>query len=438
MINYLIFDILVIVCSFFLMNHKKSLTFYHPGTILLFFHFIANTFRFIAVINGANVLSPDMVGASEDELTRALFWADLALLCCAAAIYVAESKPTEIVTSGIVPVSQKILKAVVIVAIPLGLYGAATQLYIPSVKGNVQEFGAWGTSSYVSLVQPWFGLSMLALIYFKGFKKRYYIPLLVYLLIIAIQGSNRNRLVLPCIFLLNTYLYHYKLKWPTKSQLILMAGFTLLFYPLKVISKIIQEGGSLSDISTIVKETAKSVTSGNADDQVILDQYAVTLTEVDRNGKIYYGTTFAPLLVSPIPRQLWPQKPKLNQWQIDISSYYRPFDVIGSIATIYGESYANFRYLGILLVPSLLFYFLTRWYKRILSKGMYDMDKFLYTLIFCCMIQVMRDGLISLFIFPVISNMPLFIIFVLHKVLIKPKKLVVTQLAPAEAEALEA
>lgn len=430
MINYLVFDILVIVCSFFLMNNKKSLTFYHPGTILLFFHLIANTFRFVAVINGANVLSPDMIGASDEELTRALFWADMALLCSGAAIYLAETKATEIVPYNVIPVNEKILKAVVIFTIPLGLYGAATQLYIPSIKGNVQEFGAWGTSSYVQLFQPWFGLSMLALIYFKGFKKRYYIPLLVYLLIIALQGSNRNRLVLPCIFLLNTYLYHYKLKWPTRSQLILLVGLTILFYPLKTISKIVQEGGSLSDVSTIVKETAKSVTSGNADDQVTLDQYAVTLTEIDRNGKIYYGSTLAPLLVSPVPRQLWPQKPRLNQWQVDISSYYRPFDVIGSIATLYGESYANFRYFGITLIPALLFYFLTRWYKRVLSKGLHDMDKFLYTLIFCCMIQVMRDGLISLFIFPVISNMPLFIIFVLHKVLIKPKKSVTNQIAP--------
>lgn len=422
MISYLAFDIIITILAFYLMNNKKSLTFYHPGTLLLFFHVVTNTFRFLAVMNGANVLSPDMNGASDAELKRALFWADMGLLFSAGAIYLAEDKPLGKIKDAVFPVNEKLLKGIILVVMPLGLYGMATQLYLPNVKGNVQDYGEWGTSSYVQLIQPWFGLALLALVYFKGFKRQYYIPLFIYLFLIAIQGYQRNRLVLPCIFLLTTYLYYHRLKWPTRGQFIMLICLSILFYPLKTISQIIQEGGSLTDISTIVTKTAASMLNGEADDQVVLDQYAVTLTEIDKKGKIYYGTTLAPLLVSPVPRQIWPGKPKLNEWQREISSYYRPFDVIGSIATLYGESYANFRYLGLLFIPAFLFYGLTRWYRRMYTKPIYDINKFFYTLIFCCMIQVMRDGLISLFIFPVLSNMPLFIIYVSHKLFAKPKK----------------
>jgi hypothetical protein len=148
----------------------------------------------------------------------------------------------------------------------------------------------------------------------------------------------------------------------------------------------------------------------------------MTLTEIDRNEKIYYGGTIAPVLVMLVPRSWWPSKPVLNEWQKDISNNYRPFTTLGSIATIHGEAYANFRYLGILFVPALLFYFMTRWYNRILHKRILDMDKFFYALIFCCMIQVLRDGLLALIMFPVLNNMPLFLVFILHKIFVRPVK----------------
>ena len=424
---YFVIDILTVILSLVIMNHSRTLTFFHPGFILLLFHISSNTFRFYAVMNGADLAFLNfrkIEGANIDELSRALFLADIALLSCSIAIAIAEN--IHILKSNkkkTIPVNQDLLNAILFITIPFGIIGAATQLYIPSVDFRVIDSDARSNGfSFIEATSTWFGLSMLALIYFRGFKLKYIIPLFFYLIIVSVQGGNRYRLVLPLLFLLITYLYYNKLKWPKVTQFIYLVLLFFLTIPLKEIGRLIQEGGSITDVSAIFSESFKSTSDGNSGDQAFLDQYAMTLTEIDRHNKVYYGTTIAPLIFLPIPRSIWDEKPTLNQWQVDISTINRPFDKMGSIGTIYGEAYANFRVFGVVLIPAMLFYFLTIWYRKIKNKNIFDLDKFLYTIIFVCLIQVLRDGLISLFIFPILNNMPLVLIYILHRFIKHPKK----------------
>ena len=426
MISYFFLDVFIVFLSFIIINHNKSLTFYHPGTILLLYHVFTNTLRFFSVMNGSELAFLNfrrIEGANIEELMRALFYADIGLLSSSIAIAIAENvhiKTAKRIQN--IPINRKLLNGILAFTIPMGIVGAATQLYIPTIDANFTDAEGSNGFSFAAIISTWFGLSMLALIYFRGFKVKYLLPLLIYLFIIAIQGANRYRLVLPCMFLLICYLYHYKLKWPKPMQFVFLFVFILLTLPLKEVGKLIQEGGSITDVSTLFEESINSTSNGSSGDQQFLDQFAMTLTEIDRKGKIYYGGTIIPLLVLPIPRSGWAEKPTLNQWQVDIASKNRPFDKLGSIATIYGESYANFRLAGVVFLPALLFYFLTIWYRKIKNRNMLDMGKFLYTLIFVCMIQVLRDGFISLFLFPVLINMPLFLIYVLHRFTNTPKK----------------
>jgi hypothetical protein len=417
MSSYVFLDLICLTIAFLLLTYKNALTFYHPGTIFLFYHIINNTLRFISVLNGANLAFTGykFLGASFEELQRALFWSDIALLTSSIAIFLAQNKKTK-ASNTILPVNNRILKIVAFITMPIGFWAAISMLYIPNFNENFADFGEWSASSYLQITQAWFGLTLCGLIYFKGFKKKYVIPLAVYLVIIALQGGLRYRLILPVIFLVTAYLFRKGAKWPSKPQLIMLAACGILFYPLKIIGQHIREGGNIADIGTIISNSTSAVVRGNESDQVFLDQYAMTLTEIDRKEKIYFGSTITPVITLIIPRQIWPDKPVLNQWQVDISTSARPFDKIGSITTIYGEAYANFRYFGILFIPALVFYYITRWYKRILLKDMYDVNKFFYAVVFCCLIQVMRDGLISLFTFPILNSMPLFAMFILHKI----------------------
>lgn len=419
---YVIIDILIFATCLVALKTKCDLRFYHPATWLLFYHFMANTLRFIAVANGAELAFsnyPGISGASYTELKRAILLTDLSLLVTSLFIIIAEnSKMEKLVYVKETLANPNIVKKILLFTIPLGIWGALTQLYIPAVTFDGPAVTV--QTSYTSLIQSWFGLSMLLLIYFKGFKKEYVIPQLVYLFIIAIQGYHRYRLVLPLIFLISTYLVSHDLKWPKRKYILMLLGLSFLFYPLKSIGRIIQEEGSFDNISEVVFSSFIETTKGNQGDQAFLDQFAMTLTEIDNQGKLYLGETILPILVSPIPRFLWSEKPALNQWQAEISTIHRPFDEIGSVATIYGESYANFGYLGIILLPAILFFILTKWYKRMIFADKKSIEFLFYLLVISCLVQVLRDGFVSLFLFPVVNSMPIFLIFLIHKMLYNP------------------
>lgn len=419
MSTFLFFDILSLIVSVGILNYRRTLTFYHPGVILILFHVYCNTSRFAAVTFGADFAFSDtfsVQGATEDELQRALLLSDIAMLCASLAIAYADGLPvTKYFSDKIIPVKKRYFYLILSITIPIGLFSFVTQLYIPEVQQMTITTGRNDGFTLMQTAETWLGLSLLALVYFYGFKPYFTIPLLIYLLIIGIQGYHRYRLLLPCLFLLITYLYHEKRKWPKLSHIILMIALLFVMLPLKIIGTAIQEGSSFSEIQEIFVQSLEASSKGKADDQFFLDQYAMTLSELDRSEKVFYGGTLLPLVTLPIPRETWPDKPRLNQWQIDISTLSRPFDRLGTISTIYGESYANFRLLGVLLIPAALFYFLTRWYNKVKSHSVNNLEKFAYTVIFVCMIQVMRDGLISLFIFPVLNNMPLFLIYCAHK-----------------------
>jgi len=422
MLNYVLFDVVCVVIAILLIVKKDSFSFYHPGFMLLFYHIFNNSFRFFGVYNGGSLLFDAyrvFDGATHEELMRAMFWADIALLATAVAIYFAERRVVKPLLNLEYKFDDKFLYGVLAFTVPIGIWGAYSQLYIPSLSGNIKDLGSLGESSYIQMTQSWFGVSMLGLIYFKGFKKRYMIPLIIYLLIIAMQGYHRYRLVLPSFFLIVTYLVHYKKFWPTRQQFVLLMLLGVLFYPLKYIGYAVQQGKPLSEVINLLEDSAGNLAQGDNDDQKFFDQYAITLTEVDNHDALLLGETYLPLLTLPIPRQLWPEKPKLNDWVEEISSKSRPFDEIGMISTIYGEGYANFSYPGLVLTPAILFYFLVVWYRKVLDQPRNNLSLFFYIIVYCSMIQVMRDGLTSLFMFPVLQNLPLFMVFLLHKVFAK-------------------
>jgi oligosaccharide repeat unit polymerase len=194
----------------------------------------------------------------------------------------------------------------------------------------------------------------------------------------------------------------------------------LFFYPMKTIGRMAQEGASVAEISESSGEILRDVAAGQNGDQTVLDQLASSLTLIDRAGRFYYGSTYLVLLSSPIPRQWWPDKPGQGDHIRDFSTPSRPMAEMGMVMTFIGEYYLNFGYAGVLLISFLTAYWLARIYFRSYRTGYYTVLRFGYLLIACNLIQVYRDGLMSLFLFTLVNMMPLSVIVFLH--VIKSKR----------------
>jgi hypothetical protein len=424
----LFIDLMIIsLCAIVLLRYGR-LSHSHPATIYLFFHIYTFTLRLIGLSFGAaTLLSQYMLffePVTHKEIMRAALLGDFALVVMTVAWMKASRddlkklrQHSASVSKSLPNLSLKHIWSVVVIAFPLGLFGLWAFTNLPGIESERVELGEWQSSSWFFITQVWAGLTLLALIYWYGFRWWLMMPMSLYLLVMAIQGYHRFRVIIPAILLIQIYLDRRKLRWPPIYVLGVMLIMLLLFFPLKDIGKLAQEGEGIEQIVDVSRQSVNSALAAKAPDQQFLDQFACSLTLTDNAGRYYYGTTYLALVTLPIPRQWWPNKPGLADYLKDISIPSRPMDEMGMIVTFLGESYINFGYIGIIFIPALLAYFLGRAYFRAYRSNYFSVIRLSYLLIACNLIQVYRDGLTSIVVFTWVNMMPLMIIVLLHYIL---------------------
>lgn len=428
----LIIDLSVLICSTVLLLRYGRLTHSHPATIYLLFHILVVTSRLLAVWNGAPTLFSEWAGfeaVTDQELTRAVFLADATLIIMTLAWIKASMVHTRSQKKQIykargqrVTLSLKYIWPVVAVAFPIGIVGLFLLGDVPGLRKPEIEWGEWQKSSWLGITMSWAGLALLALVYWYGFRWWLLSPLVVYLLIMAVQGYHRFRVIIPLLLLVQIYLDRRGKKWPQPWMLVGVLAIILIFFPLKTIGKMTQTGASFTEIKLRSSEIMADAIAGQAGDQTILDQLASSLTLIDRSQTFYYGSTYLALVTSPIPRPWWPEKPGMADYLIEFSSPYRPMAEMGMSVTFVGEFYLNFGYPGILIMSFLAAYWLARAYFMAYQSNYFSVMRFSYLLVACNLIQVYRDGLMSLFVFTLVNMMPLAVIVILHYAIPRARK----------------
>ena len=426
----LLVDVVTTVGAVVLLLRYGRLSHSHPGTIYLFFHLYTFTFRLFGLVFGAELLFSEYQGFFEaitpGEIVRAALLGDLALAVMTIAWIKASAddlkrlwhRPEARVVSA-PDLSLRYIWVVVAIAFPLGIAGLLVYANVPglSIVKDALEPGEWQTSNYFFIMQVWAGLALLALIYWYGFRWWLLLPMSLYLLIMAYQGYHRFRVLIPALLLIQIFLDRRKLKWPPLYLAAVLTAMVLIFFPLKGIGQMAQEGESVNEIVTRSTESVNMALVAKAPDQQFLDQFACGLSLMDDAGHFYYGSTYLALVTLPIPRQWWPEKPGLADYVHEISKPWRPMGEMGMIVTFLGESYINFGYVGVVIIPMLLAYILGRIYFRAYRSDYFTVLRLSYLLIACNLIQVYRDGLVSLIVFTWVNMMPLMVIILLHYVL---------------------
>ena len=200
-------DMLVLLtCSWLLFRYGK-LSIYHPATTYLIFHLFAFTIRLLFLTNGANFFlggqTDYFTGIESHEIVKASLLADLGF-CSMTAAWLLESKRKQSLISpkSVILLDENILKLVLLITIPLGIWGIFSQLYIPGIGKAQLNFGDWSDSSYLQNTQNLLILSMLLIVFKFGFQKYSLLIIGFCLFILAFQGQHRYRVLVPCIFLL--------------------------------------------------------------------------------------------------------------------------------------------------------------------------------------------------------------------------------------------
>lgn len=422
----LLADLLVIAGCMLVLVRYGRLAHSHPATIYLIFHAYTFTFRLAGIVGGAPTLFATLGWTFEPvtypEIVRAALMGDAALIAITLACI--KASQDDLRRNGPMPppgqegppdLSVKNIWRVVVIAFPIGLIGALALANLPGQERDLAYLGEWQTSSWLGITQTWAGLAVLALIYWYGFRRSLVVILFLFLLLMVYQGYHRFRVIIPLILLAQIYLDRHSIKWPPLRFAPLILIVVLLFFPLKTIGRLAQAGTDISEATDASLQIIQGAVTGQADDQTFLDQFASAVTLADNNGRFFYGETYLPILTLPIPKQLWPDKPGLADYLGEISRPWRPMKQLGMIVTLLGESYINFGYVGLVVIPMLLAYILSRVYFRAYRKNYYTAYHFAYLLIACNLLQVYRDGLSSLVVFTAVNMMPLVAIVILNR-----------------------
>ena len=414
LIPYFLVDVFVVIAVVVLMFRRMA--FWHPLTIYLLFHLYSFTYRLFQILGGAPLMYTGQANAeaiTPEEIMRAMLWADAALLLFVAASWwahkVFEAKSDQPVERRVL--NLNIAKAVGLLCLPLGAYF----FYTVKTTGFVASIDSAATG-YIQVMSMW-PIGVLGLLIFAfGFRWHLLALTAFFLGAVAFQGYHRFMLILPLLYFAALYLQTQRRRWPTIPILIAAFFIGLVFPRLKYIGQALQYGDTqeaLNQFSQAFIKDKKSYTEVAATED-FLDQFAGGLSLIDSNERMFWGSTYLAIITLPVPRAWWPDKPGLADHMHEISTSGRQYNIEGRIFTYLGESYINFGYAGLILIPALLGYLLTAACLRATSGPMQRLGRYIYLVFFMALVQTFRDGVLSIFVFTVVHNMPMLFTWILH------------------------
>jgi len=417
----LLIDALSVTCCFALLLRFGNLRFSHPATPYMIFHLHTVTVRLMGLFNGADTIYSDSPQDFEPvlpvEIIRAALYCDIALwMVTIAWVLFALRAREETVRTDAIYLEKRVLDPILAVAFVMGIVGLRIAAHVPGISAyeGLDPSSDWSSSSYLIILPSWFGLAVLGHAYYYGFKPITLILVVGYLVLMSLQGGMRFRVIIGLILAVQIWIERSNRRWPTRLTVIGLAVAALAFFPMKTVGFMLRQGESTSEIGSVLSTSITDVSEGANTDQMFLDEMGSALTLIDLNGKKFMGSMYLPMLTLPIPRALWPDKPGLSGFLQEISTSHRPMAACGMITTYLGEAYANFGLFGIFIVPPILAVLLAMFYRAAYSVPRLSVMRFAYVLVSVNLIQVYRDGLLSVFVFTLVNMMPLAVIVLAH------------------------
>ncbi len=407
----------ILVCA--LVAYRCASSLLHPAIMMIACHIYVVSVRLYQLVRGMHPMEYTfMWKVGEHELLRAAIGSDVALLSMAAAwlvvAYRNQTRPLPVMNPRVL-LSKKRTRAFAIGSFVLGLIGTA--LAGAHGTAGAATDPSLSNSGYIGAMPGFFGWSACLVIYYYGFKPRLVVLTAAMLALALATNPYRGVVIIPALFLIMTWLARRQQKGFPLSLIPAVLCVWLAWLPMKPIAQSIQTGaGVVEGVRTGVQTAFENFgqENGSAIDFQFLDMIGTTMTLVDIHDSYFYGTTIAPILVSPVPRGLWPAKPQINQYQFDLDIPARPLAKYTMTAGLIGECYANFGWLGIVGIPfciSLAFSFA---YRRLQGTTLLSPGCLLYMIFLSTFMQLYRDGLVSAVWFPFVHCAPVGILAVSH------------------------
>lgn len=409
-------DILLLLqcCGIVLLVSERSM--FNPALWYLALHAYCVTFRLVTLSLGFE--SGSYSGVQSDvELVKAAIASDISLLAAVAAtVWVAH----RIDVRGIRPaapgtrpaLNPRIGWTIGLVCLVVGLlamsrFGAVSSIAHGKGIYSGPVYASDQTLSSIPVILQ--GLAIQGALLVCFLRRFSLFSLLLFLAVVAASSLVLARafFLLPIIIVVLVYHAMQRRQWLNREWILAFALLAVVWFSFKPFLKGLQRGEGLTSSIVDAKDYFQnSVDTGSGDIQ-FLDMQASFMHATDQAGVRFHGATVLPLIYLPIPRFLWPDKPRLNEYVLQISSSSRNFADFGMTPNLSGESYMNFGWFGCAAIPFLYMFGMQMAFVRTKNRGTFSAGNWLYIIFLVSMPQVFRDGLESLVLFPLFNYLPL-------------------------------
>lgn len=411
-------DIFLVTWSLWALLRWTDRSVFNPGYWYLLLHVLTVSSRLIMLAFGATS-APSIGVKSETEFVRCEIGADIALLAAVSASVFASARAGRLGLAAsrkakkiarLNPLVGDVISwsCIVFGVLSLIAFGAMAQdARARDATAAGADIGDLALTSYPMAVGGFAVLGAVMQCAIYGFTQ---VRTTMFLAILGLTAFNLTRVsfVLPLILALLVYLAMQGRRELSFQWTFALAGLAVLWFVFKPVGAAISSGEGIEKAWNAAGAYLDDTWTYGTGDLQYFDMQASFMAAADESGVRMYGATLLPLVYLPIPRYMWPDKPRLNQFMVGISSSARPFVQSGMTPTLCGEAYLNFGWFGCFFVPFIYLYAMSRAYLRVRNHTIASAGRWIYMASLVVFIQVFRDGLNSLVLFSVVHFLPLF------------------------------
>lgn len=410
-----------IVIGYYSFNLLK-LPIYHPFSIFLFYHFVGFIIRPFSIYINGNAFLWDRIGFYPDGggIFLVTLVANIALICVFFGMMVGFKRGEKLVAMPspfyFIVDRPKPFFAVMAVLVILGLYSNYTSIAgagldsVLAYETDVDGAGGGrliGTSGYLTALAEF--LPPICIMLFMIPKTRMFALLLTsaFISMRIYAGAQRLSFVIVIAGIFFYYLIAKERRFPSMAVVV---GLFVFAYVFDVVGgdryafrRLLEGTASISEIVDSHKQTRGS--NGLTSDVVEYDVATATLAVVVDNSAYTYGSQYFRLLIWPIPRQLWNDKPVFTS-SVNLNDYgdFRYLTV-----GVYADTFMAFSFLSLALMMAILGYFFSRIYRLMLFSNSVSVIMF-YWVVLIFTKTILRDGGVTVFYFWIFSMVPVILL----------------------------
>lgn len=414
------FFIWLVVAGFSI--NKLRIPIYHPFFIYLIYHFIGYILRPMYIYINSGSFLWDRIGLYPDGIDIIVLTAvcNIALISVFIGFLVGAGDKIKVLNKPepfhIVIGKPLTFYLILILLVAMGLYanyisiaGAGLDTVL-AYQTEVDSSGGGrlvGTSGYVTALAEFLPPICIMLFMIPKIRKIAYILVASYILMRFFAGAQRLSFVIVVAGILFYFLINKKRRYPTLPIIISIVLFAFVFdiigsdrYAMR---KLISGETNIQKILTEHDQSRGN--NGLTSDVVEYDVAAVTLSVINNNSAYSYGTQYLRILIWPIPRQIWEDKPVFTSI-VNLNDYG---DFRYLTTGVYADSFMAFSYISLTFLMFLLGYFFSKMYKVLISSTSVIYILF-YWVVLIFTKTILRDGGVTFIYFWFFSMVPIFIL----------------------------